>query len=251
MGLITSIKNFFNERAENGRDLIAIAKATHIHDIGAILERADTRITKYKLQPITQGSRPRDETFFESGLGALRNAARQRAVSIGLDELSLKNGYRLLVDLSRELDETIGSITRDQMTRNSAFSVLASASIQSCHEKINQFTATWAQQPEHVKNAAPAITTMKNPNSDQKIASDGFMDLVGVIASLDVFNISSRARIKDGFKGLQKTVDGAIAQMENISLSHLAQRAPSTVTRVLSAVVRDKPAAKPVIAPGA
>lgn len=241
MGLFKSIKNFFNERAQNGRDLSAIYKATELDDIGAILAQADARITKYKLQPITQGSQPADQTLFESGLGELRTAARSCAVRIGLGELSMTDSYHLLTSMRSTLSDTIASIGRDQMTSNAFYSMAASSSIDDCHKKIGAFVQTWAALPEHVRAVAPQLNGAQNPNSTEKIEKDGFWELVGVVASLDVFNMSSRAQIKEAFQGFEKKINRAITQMEDASLMHLAQRDPQTITRVMSSVVRDQP----------
>ena len=237
MGLFSGIKAFFNERQHNHHDQRAIAAADSIDALAGILNAADERIQKYKLVPISKGTRPSDDTFFESGLGALRTAARTRAITLGMNELAIEDGYKLVTSMTRQLDDTIASVGRDLMTSNAGYSIAATASIEECHEKIKSFVTAWHALPEHVRATAPNLRDVKNPNSDKTVQSDGLLDVIGTIIAVDGLNMFSRMRLQEDFKQLRLAMLTAQSQMESTTLTHLAQANPREVALFMSAVV--------------
>ena len=238
MGLFSGIKNYFNEEKRLSEDLSAIYSADDPRVMADILQAADERLKKHRLEP-TQRLRAHDKTLFGTRLSNLRDAALGRALSIGTKELYLSDAYTLLRAMRNDLDHTISKITLDLMTSNAGHTIAASICIDDMNQKAKAFVAGWPDMPTHVRMATPSLVALGNPNDDRKVAVDSWLDMLEN-ADLGFLNFASRSQIRDNFNSFRKQIDKAVTEIEQTALGHLRSRDGDSIDIITSIVVPEK-----------
>jgi hypothetical protein len=218
-----------------------IEAATSAPSLARILRRADKHYAKQDIQPagaLTAGMKP-EQDLLESPLRILQDKAKIRLNDIGLRAVGLEGYHAHLLATYLVVDEAIRDIDWDLSTDLPMTSLDATDAIQRAHASLSQLLAAIPTWPADLRDIAPSMENIRNPNSDKTVSSDAKWDIV------DFANYHSRKAIGESYGPVKETLAAAITEMRRHAQADLEQRHAGDMKYLLGTVINVDPDLRP------